>query len=52
VPDPGGDLPEGDVAGLAESDTVVLHCTFRGRHTGEFMGLAWPGPVHGHTDED
>jgi predicted ester cyclase len=25
---------------IAESDAVVLHCTFRGRHTGEFMGLA------------
>jgi predicted ester cyclase len=25
---------------IAEGDTVVLHCTFRGRHTGEFMGLA------------
>jgi predicted ester cyclase len=25
---------------IAEDDTVVLYCTFRGRHTGEFMGLA------------
>jgi predicted ester cyclase len=25
---------------VAEGDTVVLHCTFSGRHTGEFMGLA------------
>jgi predicted ester cyclase len=25
---------------IAEGDTVVLHCTFSGRHTGEFMGLA------------
>ena len=24
---------------VAEGDTVVLHCTFHGRHTGEFMGL-------------
>jgi predicted ester cyclase len=25
---------------IAEGDTVVLYCTFSGRHTGEFMGLA------------
>jgi SnoaL-like polyketide cyclase len=25
---------------IAEGDTVVLNCTFHGRHTGEFMGLA------------
>ncbi len=25
---------------IAEGDTVMLHCTFRGRHTGPFMGLA------------
>jgi predicted ester cyclase len=25
---------------IAEDDTVVLYCTFHGRHTGEFMGLA------------
>jgi predicted ester cyclase len=25
---------------IAEDDTVVLSCTFHGRHTGEFMGLA------------
>ena len=25
---------------IAEGDTVVLHCTFSGRHTGQFMGLA------------
>jgi predicted ester cyclase len=25
---------------IAEDDTVVLHCTFSGRHTGPFMGLA------------
>jgi predicted ester cyclase len=25
---------------VAEGDTVVLHCTFSGRHTGPFMGLA------------
>ncbi|HEV2928639.1 MAG TPA: ester cyclase, partial [Propionibacteriaceae bacterium] len=25
---------------IAEDDTVVLDCTFHGRHTGEFMGLA------------
>jgi predicted ester cyclase len=25
---------------IAEGDTVVLHCTFHGRHTGEFLGLA------------
>ena len=25
---------------IAEGDTVVLHCTFSGRHTGPFMGLA------------
>jgi predicted ester cyclase len=25
---------------IAEGDTVVLSCTFHGRHTGEFMGLA------------
>ena len=24
---------------IAEGDTVVLHCTFSGRHTGPFMGL-------------
>ena len=24
---------------IAEDDTVVLSCTFHGRHTGEFMGL-------------
>lgn len=28
---------------LAECDTVVLHCTHSGRHTGEFMGLAPTG---------
>jgi predicted ester cyclase len=25
---------------IAEGDTVVLHCTFSGRHTGQYMGLA------------
>ena len=25
---------------IAEDDTVVLFCTFHGRHTGQFMGLA------------
>jgi predicted ester cyclase len=25
---------------VADGDTVVLHCTFSGRHTGPFMGLA------------
>jgi predicted ester cyclase len=25
---------------VAEGDTVVLHCTFSGRHTGPFLGLA------------
>jgi SnoaL-like polyketide cyclase len=25
---------------IAEGDTVVLHCTFSGRHTGPFLGLA------------
>ena len=25
---------------IAEDDTVVLYCTFHGRHTGQFMGLA------------
>ena len=25
---------------IAEGDTVVLYCTFHGRHTGPFMGLA------------
>jgi predicted ester cyclase len=25
---------------IAEGDTVVIYCTFRGRHTGEFLGLA------------
>ena len=25
---------------VGEGDTVVIHCTFSGRHTGEFMGLA------------
>lgn len=25
---------------IAEDDTVALSCTFHGRHTGEFMGLA------------
>jgi predicted ester cyclase len=25
---------------IAEDDTVVLYCTFHGRHTWEFMGLA------------
>ena len=25
---------------IGEGDTVVLHCTFSGRHTGPFMGLA------------
>ena len=25
---------------VAEGDTVVIHCTFSGRHTGPFMGLA------------
>ena len=25
---------------IAEGDTVVVHCTFHGRHTGEFIGLA------------
>jgi predicted ester cyclase len=24
---------------IREGDTVVIHCTFTGRHTGEFMGL-------------
>ena len=25
---------------IADDDTVVLHCTFHGRHTGAFLGLA------------
>jgi predicted ester cyclase len=25
---------------ITEGDTVVVHCTFHGRHTGEFLGLA------------
>jgi predicted ester cyclase len=25
---------------IGEGDTVVLHCTFSGRHTGTFMGMA------------
>jgi predicted ester cyclase len=25
---------------IADGDTVVVHCTFHGRHTGQFMGLA------------
>jgi predicted ester cyclase len=25
---------------IAEGDTVVVHCTLHGRHTGPFMGLA------------
>jgi predicted ester cyclase len=25
---------------IAEGDTVVVHCTFHGRHTGQFRGLA------------
>jgi predicted ester cyclase len=25
---------------IAEGDTVVVHCSFHGRHTGEFRGLA------------
>jgi predicted ester cyclase len=25
---------------IAEGDTVVVHCTLHGRHTGEFRGLA------------
>ena len=25
---------------VTEGDTVVVHCTFHGRHTGQFMGLA------------
>jgi predicted ester cyclase len=25
---------------IAEDDTVVRHCTFHGRHTGQFLGLA------------
>lgn len=28
---------------LAEGDTVVLHCTHSGRHTGEFLGLPATG---------
>jgi predicted ester cyclase len=28
---------------IAEGDTVVLHCTFSGRHTGQFMGLTPTG---------
>ena len=28
---------------IGEGDTVVLHCTFSGRHTGPFMGLAPTG---------
>jgi predicted ester cyclase len=28
---------------IAEDDTVVLHGTFHGRHTGEFLGLAPTG---------
>lgn len=28
---------------IAEGDTVVLHCTHSGRHTGEFFGLAPTG---------
>jgi predicted ester cyclase len=28
---------------VGEGDTVVVHCTFHGRHTGEFMGLAPTG---------
>ena len=27
-------------SGVHNDDTVVLYCTFHGRHTGEFMGLA------------
>ena len=30
---------------IAEGDTVVMHCTHSGRHTGEFMGL----PATGRT---
>jgi predicted ester cyclase len=30
---------------IAEDDTVVLYCTFHGRHTGEFMGLGPNQPV-------
>jgi predicted ester cyclase len=25
---------------IAEGDTVAIHCTFHGRHTGQFLGLA------------
>jgi predicted ester cyclase len=25
---------------IAEGDTVVVHCTFHGRHTGQFLGRA------------
>ena len=25
---------------ITEGDTVVVHCTFHGRHTGHFLGLA------------
>ena len=25
---------------VGEGDTVVVHCTFHGRHTGDFMGIA------------
>ncbi|HEV8651442.1 MAG TPA: ester cyclase [Actinomycetes bacterium] len=25
---------------IAEGDTVAVHCTFSGRHTGKFLGLA------------
>jgi predicted ester cyclase len=28
---------------VGEGDTVVVYCTFHGRHTGEFMGLAPTG---------
>lgn len=28
---------------IAEGDTVVMHCTHSGRHTGEFMGLPATG---------
>jgi predicted ester cyclase len=28
---------------IAEGDTVALHCTFSGRHTGPFVGLAPTG---------
>lgn len=34
---------------IAEGDTVVLHCTHSGRHTGEFMGLPATGRNFAYT---